>query len=402
MAGFDAELLYRLQLRYNASGFMSMYESYWQVAKAPGMENGARKEFISPDNQTTFIVVTVNSMSTTKASTDAADLVQHVMDEYSPHFNNTRATSLGLPSFIKTIVKSTEKNMGTVDAVSIPLAMLVLLFILKSWRLLLLPLCNMGLTAATSFGLMTGVASHMDVNSVAPSLMMSILVAMSIDYNLFLLTRYREELTEVSNRMGGSIVYTDGEKGLLQWRHRVISIMVHTAGETISVSALTLGVCFLGLLIFPMDFIQSIGLANAITIFLTLLINITFTPATLLAFPTFFEKCIIPWRNPFKKHAPDAEQEGLLDSVNERPLGSSNSGIANPPANHNLQQSTESTEMPALRRDVWWKLATLSLSFPWSIMLVVGIIALTIPFDLYGFNNAHTDAMDLFLPRGAE
>eukprot|EP01060_Flectonema_neradi_P041215 TRINITY_DN970_c0_g1_i1.p1 TRINITY_DN970_c0_g1~~TRINITY_DN970_c0_g1_i1.p1 ORF type:complete len:887 (+),score=139.08 TRINITY_DN970_c0_g1_i1:40-2661(+) len=380
LSDFDTLLYTKLNERYNNSGFLSLYESYWLLVKE-NQTATALSEFVSPDRQATFIVVTVNSMSTTKASTDAAKYVQDIVDEYKGRFaGHDEATCLGLPSFIDTIVSSTETNMGTVDAVSIPLAMLVLMWILKSWRLVILPLTNMGLTAACAFGVMSGVASIMAVNSVAPSLMMSILVAMSIDYNLFLLTRYRDELKAIPDVIAAHL---DTEQ-----RIKLISVVIATAGETITVSAVTLGVCFLGLLIVPMDFIQSIGVANAITIFLTLLINITVTPCALFIFSGFFEKCV--------KRDDDMDDDDDDDIEDECDKSDAANGVQN---GESLASSTRTANK---KKTFWWKLATVTLTFPYNIVLCVVIIAATIPFDIFAFNNKHTDAMDLFLPRGAD
>eukprot|EP01059_Diplonema_ambulator_P020472 TRINITY_DN34283_c0_g1_i1.p1 TRINITY_DN34283_c0_g1~~TRINITY_DN34283_c0_g1_i1.p1 ORF type:complete len:887 (+),score=327.11 TRINITY_DN34283_c0_g1_i1:42-2663(+) len=359
---FDNALYEEMTTSYPPS-FLSQYVSYYQLVNATMNPKSAAASTVSPDGQATFIAITISVMSTETAATDCANHVQDFVDKYK--WNATRATCLGLPSFINTIISSTETNLGTVDAISIPTAMLVLMWILQSPRLLVLPLLNMGLTAGTAFGVMSIVAGWMSVNSVAPSLMMSILVAMSIDYNLFLLTRYREELLKVTQDEKDNA--EDILPGLPKWRYKVVHTMIATAGETITVSAGTLGICFCGLLIIPMNFIQSVGIANAITIFVTLLINITVTPSMLFVFHGFFERCTEPMT-----------LCGVLKSKNE-----------------------EEKALRDPKTTIWWRLATFSMSFPNNLIIIGVIIAATLPFDFYAFGNKHTDAMNLFLPRGA-
>ena len=67
-----------------------------------------------------------------------------------------------------------------------------------------------------------------------------------------------------------------------------------TAGHTIIISGPTLIFCFLGLIILPLDFVQSTGIGSAVSIFITLLCNLTLAPSLLLTFPNFFSACVLP------------------------------------------------------------------------------------------------------------
>ena len=71
---------------------------------------------------------------------------------------------------------------------------------------------------------------------------------MSIDYSLFLLSRFAEE---VHAGHGAA---------------RAVEIMLVTSGHTVAVSGGTLVLCFLGMLLMPVHTIQTMGLAAAITV----------------------------------------------------------------------------------------------------------------------------------------
>eukprot|EP01062_Namystynia_karyoxenos_P062451 TRINITY_DN55332_c0_g1_i1.p1 TRINITY_DN55332_c0_g1~~TRINITY_DN55332_c0_g1_i1.p1 ORF type:complete len:1016 (+),score=393.96 TRINITY_DN55332_c0_g1_i1:99-3146(+) len=435
LAEFDRILNKSLVERFGPiPGLISQYQSYWMLAQM-GLEEQALANLVSPDGEATFIAVSINALSTDKRSTDVAKYMQAVLDAHAPLISGAQAhgTPLGLPSFMDTIVSSAEENLGTIDAISIPLAMCVLAYILRSWRLLVLPLVNMGVTAAVSFGVMSLVADHMNVNSVAPSLMMSILVAMSIDYSLFLLTRYRDE---VRRRLPPLESEQRFAPGLPRYRLECIQNMVGTAGETIAVSALTLGVCFLALLIFPMNFIQSIGLANAITICIALSSNISITPAALFAFAGFFERCAEPPRccgaAELEAESDEEDSEGPAKRCADlvTPERETHHRIAHHRARHLQDSDTLVTSDSCTFRSIvtgkvvrqpsgglplfWWRLGELTQPprrrpgdtgcrnrVPWNLIIIVVIVAATVWFDMYAFGNAHTDAMELFLPRGA-
>jgi predicted RND superfamily exporter protein len=66
--------------------------------------------------------------------------------------------------------------------------------ILRNVRLLLIPLANIIATATTTICIMYLVSNVYSVSSQAPALIVASGLAMSIDYSLFLLTRFSDEV----------------------------------------------------------------------------------------------------------------------------------------------------------------------------------------------------------------
>lgn len=176
-----------------------------------------------------------------------------------------------------------------------PLAFGILACVLRNVRFLLIPLinivaCLMGTTIVMYF-----VAKHSDVTSQAPALMLACSLAMSIDYSLFLLTRFRDELVvrkrprRASQRAGA---HHDASPPSPQVRKRpyraAIVTMLETSGHTVLVSGVTLTLCFLGMLLIPVSTISSLGVASAVTVAFAITMALIFTPTMLLAFPAFF------------------------------------------------------------------------------------------------------------------
>lgn len=60
--------------------------------------------------------------------------------------------------------------------------------------------------------------------------------------------------------------------------------MINGAGHTIIISGGTLICCFLGMLIFPLAMLQSVGIGASVTLFFALSVNLTLTPAILYSF----------------------------------------------------------------------------------------------------------------------
>merc|ERR1719247_355250 len=101
------------------------------------------------------------------------------------------------------------------DSIALPLAFLVLACILRSFRLLLIPVCVMAASACLSFGLLF-ILNETKIEKVevfTPPMMMSILIAMSFDYSLFVCTRLQQELAKMSReRQAGTTVDEDMTK----------------------------------------------------------------------------------------------------------------------------------------------------------------------------------------------
>eukprot|EP00041_Stephanoeca_diplocostata_P029265 m.860085 g.860085 ORF g.860085 m.860085 type:complete len:862 (-) comp23527_c0_seq8:171-2756(-) len=182
----------------------------------------------------------------------------------------------GMLVFGVEVTDGTEHDIMVMDGTGLPLAMIVLAIVLQSLRLLILPILVIVTSLMTSFLIVWPIALHVDVISFAPSVMCSVVLAMSIDYSLFLLSRYREELKR-GRTPNDSVVY-----------------MVWSAGHTIVVSGSTLMLCFLSLVMFPSVMLRSMGFCCAIALFVTILCNLTLTTAILVGFESFFKAAILP------------------------------------------------------------------------------------------------------------
>jgi uncharacterized membrane protein YdfJ with MMPL/SSD domain len=79
------------------------------------------------------------------------------------------------------------------DGIVIPLALAILGYMVQSWRVLAIPLVSVAVSLGCSFGAMSLIALAVDVNSATPNLMLTLALATSFDYSLFLLVRWREE-----------------------------------------------------------------------------------------------------------------------------------------------------------------------------------------------------------------
>lgn len=252
---------------------------YFELS-AIGMTSAA-SNLIAPDQRAMAVPLVLKADFVTKLASTYGQDMQSIVAANAFLLNGTSvAVCNGIPIFVTGIVKEAQDELGMMDAIAIPIAMIIMSVTLKSVRTMILPLITIGFTLAISFGAMYFVSLGMAVASTTPSLMMSLCIAMSIDYNLFILSRYREELVKGSSGMN------------------CIANVLRTAGHTILVSGLTLLFCLLGLVFFPLNMLQSFGVGCGFSITISLLISLTFAPALLMTFPNFFEGSVKPTNFP--------------------------------------------------------------------------------------------------------
>ncbi|MBY9002160.1 MAG: MMPL family transporter, partial [Candidatus Heimdallarchaeota archaeon] len=244
----------------------------------------------------------------------------------------------------------TQEDLAKMDLIVIPLAMLVLAFVLRSLKLMILPILSMGISILTSFLIMYPLALTLNIFSFVPSIMMSLVIALSIDYSLFLLTRYREEIVK----------HEDNSEAIKQ--------MSKHAGHTITLSGLTLAITFLGLIFFPLELLSTIGLGAAVCIVSTLMVNLTLTPALLLTFGKFFSK--FKWYRKSKRI-----KEGDFEDFKKKDLADQ-------------------------AKSVWYRISKFSTKYALVVILV--IVVITIPVSIQVFKFQRSIDFNQILPRGVD
>lgn len=169
-----------------------------------------------------------------------------------------------------------EAQLFTVDLFTMPVALFIFTCMVRSPRLLLLCVLNMLMSMIISFGLLGSIVIALGIKplTVENTFTQALAVAMSIDYSLFMLRRFRDECKN------GQTV------------EEATKIMLQQAGEVVVLSCLTFQAVFFGFLFLPSHDLSSLGLCAVVTLMTSLAVNITFTMAMLCTFPLFFSRNI--------------------------------------------------------------------------------------------------------------
>eukprot|EP00164_Ancoracysta_twista_P000151 GFYU01000222.1.p1 GENE.GFYU01000222.1~~GFYU01000222.1.p1 ORF type:complete len:843 (+),score=247.73 GFYU01000222.1:254-2782(+) len=343
--------------------------------------------FNSEDNR--YSIINISIYTGNAMEDDFLDFLQSAVTDLTPANAEFTYRLTGSPYLLRDVKTGTARDMSRMDMIVAPIAMLVLAIILQSFRMMIIPLLTIATSFVCSFMIMYPVALNRTVVAFCPSVMMSALMAMSIDYSLFLLTRYREEI------LGG------------RSNDQSVVSMVESAGHTILVSGTALSLCFLGLVLFPLDLLSSVGLGAAIAVMITLMVNMTLAPAILLIFPKFFTTFLEPATWPATVRSwfggPPVESQRRKDSGAERLLVEQERvWLDTDPidmADTERQTSLDEDDREMMNSS-WYKLGLLAIKYPLPVLAVV--VAITIPFSLYSFTFKETADMNLAVPRDSE
>mmetsp|Transcript_3702 Transcript_3702/g.5735 ORF Transcript_3702/g.5735 Transcript_3702/m.5735 type:complete len:898 (+) Transcript_3702:208-2901(+) len=252
-------------------GFVISNQTWWSYPNTT-LYTSIKERFLPPNHPRSMI-----TLITAQASHDTTQLqkfVKHVRGSISD-LNLPSNYYIGFLGSNTILVDSVEESSTTVtkiDLVVLPLALLVLVYVVQSWRMVIIPIINVSTCLLSSFAMMYGLTQYTaKAPSFVPSVMEAMVIALSIDYSLFLLTRYRFEI--MNNKRRGSSAVREA---------------VFHAGEVVFMSGLTLVSCFLGITGFPTQTVYMVGVGCSLCLTMALVINLTMTPALLLAFPVFF------------------------------------------------------------------------------------------------------------------
>jgi RND superfamily putative drug exporter len=147
--------------------------------------------------------------------------------------------------------------------VSLPIAAVILILVFASLVAAGMPLFVAGLAIPSSLGVIYLVAQQVEMSIFVLNIATMLGLALAIDYSLFIVSRFREELA------GGRTVAAAVERA------------VATSGKAVAFSAIAVAIGLAGLLAFEAPALRSIGLAGSIVVFCSLFYALTFLPAVL-------------------------------------------------------------------------------------------------------------------------
>lgn len=214
------------------------------------------QRFISTDRRSAFAVVAVDA-----PVKQAARIYPSLRETVDAAPLEVRAT--GHLAFMQGLDETLADDLLRAELVSLPLALLVLVLVFGSLVAATLPLGVGVLAVMCGVAAVLGLSRVTDMAQYTLNVVSLIGLGVAIDYSLFIVSRFRDEL-----RAG-----LDVENALAR--------TLDTAGRAVLFSGVAVGAGLSGLLFFRGSYLASMGLAGSVVVTLAVLFALTFLPALL-------------------------------------------------------------------------------------------------------------------------
>ncbi|MFI8971663.1 MMPL family transporter [Nocardia asteroides] len=227
--------------------------TYWKVGEAPAVPSA----FGSKDKKHAFASIAI------VGDDDSTSMANYRVVADAFYIPGVDVEVSGLQPLGVTLNDTIEHDTKRMELLALPAVAVLLFFIFGGIVAAGLPLIIGGLTIIGATGLVMVLTNFTEVNSFVTGVVSMIGLGLAIDYGLFIVSRFREELAE-------------GYDTKAAVRRSVV-----TSGRTVVFSATMIIASLGGVLLFPQGFLRSVAYGTIATVSLAALTAVTILPAML-------------------------------------------------------------------------------------------------------------------------
>ena len=221
------------------------------IVRTPADGSGGRA-LVAADGTSALVTATLG------ASADEADVVARA----THRLERVPGVTLGGPAVAgEQIGDQVGSDLGRAEMLAFPLLALLAFFFFRGARAAALPLMVGLLAIVCSFLVIRLINGVYGLSVYSLNVIFGLGLGLAIDYALFLVSRFREEL------------------GAGRQAHDAVRIAMSTAGRTVVFSALTVAAAMLSLVVFPQQFLKSIGIGGAVVALVAAAVALLLLPA---------------------------------------------------------------------------------------------------------------------------
>lgn len=323
-------LISRLKMRPEVRTILSYYSAHDQT-------------FLSKDGYETFALIQLTAADETRKEQDYRN-IQSLMK--APPLQVMIAGTVPVNIAFNQLV---DADLEHAEIVTFPIVALLLLLVFGGLVAAMVPLVIGGIAIVSTFAVLKIIAEITDISIFAINVVTMLGLGLAIDYALFIVTSFREELSRDERDIKGALERT-----------------MATAGRTILFSGLTVSTSLVSLLLFPEIFLHSMGIGAIATILVVMITTLTLLP-TFLAI--------------LGRHINAFSLRGILSGKRNKEV--------------KLQQIPETQE-----RGAWYCLSEFVMCWPIPVVLVVLVILITLGIPFLHIKFATPDEHSL--PAGQE
>lgn len=261
--------------------------SYW----TPGLGEAERELLVSHDRHATYVALTMVGGSEQDRLAD----YEAILDDLRHGFqgdpqDGDRAAGLavhmgGELTSLHQLQEIAAQDLATAQLVAMPVLFLLLLLIFRSAVAAVVPLVLGVLAVLGAMALLRALTYVTEVSIFAMQITVLLGLGLAIDYGLFLVSRFRDELArrgEVATALPETLA---------------------TAGRTVAFSGLTVVAALCGLLLFPQPASHSFGLGGIAVVLFNIVAAVVVLPAVLALLGPRINALALPWaRRSLEEH----------------------------------------------------------------------------------------------------
>ena len=219
---------------------------------------------LSRDGRETIVTATYAD------ATDATDAVAHVRASLSTSGVKAKLAGMsvrfgGYALINKELNERTTSDLARAELLGLPLLLLLSFWFFRGLVAALLPILVGGLAILLTFLALRVIDQFVPVSVFSLNLVSGMGLGLGIDYSLFVLYRYREELAAGLDT------------------HSAMERTLATVGRTVLFSSLTVAAAMMSLLVFPLRFLYSMGIGGTVVVVCDGAVALLLLPAVLVA-----------------------------------------------------------------------------------------------------------------------
>nr|WP_261302125.1 MMPL family transporter [Paenibacillus andongensis] len=160
----------------------------------------------------------------------------------------------GGPAILHDMQEASKHDIAKSEAIGLPIALIVLLIVFGTLVAALLPMIVGLMSVTLTLGITYFIAQHQSLSNFLPNMVTMLGLAVGIDYALFLVSRFREELKV--------------EKNVAE----AVAMTCQTAGKSIFFSGIAVLIGLLGMLFVDLTFFRSLCLGGVIVVSISVIV----------------------------------------------------------------------------------------------------------------------------------
>lgn len=223
---------------------------------------GSNQQLLSRNGRETLVMATFATR----------ELAYRAAARLRPVLRSEHVSFSGLDIVFEELTHRSRSDLERAALYALPLLLLLSLWVFRGLVAALLPLLVGAFTVFGTFLCLRVADEFVGLSVFALNLVTALGLGLAIDYSLFVVSRYREELARALPVAATPVAAI----------RTALAGTLSTAGRTVLYSSLTVALAMASLCVFPLRFLYSMGIAGALTALMAGAVSLTVLPAVLV------------------------------------------------------------------------------------------------------------------------